>query len=124
MTRPEQFRGWRTLWHLVFQRVRSLTLKRRQVGRAGRGWGLGSGEWRARRSSERRERAKNDLAIGRTSHKLRTPSKGQKGENHAYCAFDLFVVARSWIIGDPGSIPSPSCCGHLRAVWPSSVTSL
>src|SRR6266478_5224917 len=29
--------GWSTLWHLVFQRVRSLTLKRRQVGRAGRG---------------------------------------------------------------------------------------
>src|SRR5260370_12872352 len=84
----------------------------------------GSGEWRARRSSERRERAKNDLAIGCTSHNLRTPSEDQKGENHAYRSFDLFVVARRWIIGDPGSIPSPSCCRHLRAVWPSSVTSL
>src|SRR5258708_1503248 len=29
-----RFFGWRTLWHLVFQRVRSLTLKRRAGGRA------------------------------------------------------------------------------------------
>lgn len=31
--------GWRTLWHLVFQRVRSLTLKRKRGG----GEELGSG---------------------------------------------------------------------------------
>src|SRR6202171_76081 len=35
---PKTAFGWRTLWRLVFQRVRSLTLKRRRGGRAGRGW--------------------------------------------------------------------------------------
>ncbi len=31
--------GWHTLWRLVFRRVRSLNLKQRPVGLAGRGWG-------------------------------------------------------------------------------------
>jgi len=30
------------------------------------------------------------LCNGRTSHNIRTPSEGQKGENHAYRSFDLF----------------------------------
>ena len=38
---PKNAFGWRTLWHLVFQRVRSLTLKQRQGARAKRGWAAG-----------------------------------------------------------------------------------
>src|SRR5260370_11864017 len=54
----------------------------------------------------------------------KTPSERQKGESHARRSFDLFVVARSRIIGDPGSIPSASCCRHLRSDWSSGVTNL
>src|SRR5882724_8255520 len=43
------------------------------------------------------------------------PARAPKGESHAYRSSDLFVVVRNWIIDDPGSIPSSSCCGNLRS---------
>src|SRR5437879_621139 len=52
------------------------------------------------------------------------PAKRQKGENHAYRTLYLLVVSRSWSTGDTGSIPSTSCCGHLRSDWSACIASV